>query len=109
MTFCFRKSTNFIRSSGGFVELTVLFRRPAPLGRRKSAPESRKWLKSRTEFVFVKDHNGDEKGVPINLRKEICQQYVVKDSCRRNPKKCENWHICKSFIEDVDCNDGAWK
>ena len=50
----FQKVHNFIRGSGGFVELSVLFRCPAPLGSRKSAPES----KSRTEFVFAKDHNG---------------------------------------------------
>ena len=108
--FLFQKVHNFIRGSGGFVELSVLCRRPSPLRSRKSAPESRKWLNSRTEFVFVKDHNGEEKGVRINLRKKICQQYAVEGSCRRtNQNKCKNWHICKSFIEDVDCNDGAWK
>ena len=106
--FLFQKVHNFILLSGGFVELSVLFRCPAPLGSRKSAPESRKWLKSRTEFVFVKDHNGEEKGVRINLRKKIYQQYAVKGSCRRNQNKCKHLHICKSFIED-DCNNGAWK
>ena len=99
----FQKVHNFICGSGGFVELPVLFRRPAPLGSRKSAPESRKWLKDRSEFVFVKDHNGEEKGVRINLRKKICQQYVVKGSCRRGQNKCKHWHICKSFIEE-ECN-----
>ena len=74
----FQKVHNFICGSGGFVELPVLFRRPVPLGTRKSAGESKKWLSNRSEFVFVKDHNGEEKGVRINLRKKICQQYVVK-------------------------------
>ena len=106
--FLFQKVHNFILLSGGFVELSVLFRCPAPLGSRKSALESRKWLKSRTEFVFVKDHKGEEKGVRINLRKKIYQQYAVKGSCRRNQNKCKHLHICKSFIED-DCNNGAWK
>ena len=106
----FQKVHNFIRGSGVLLNYQVLFRCPAPLGSRKSEPESRlKWLKSRTEFVFVNDHNGEEKGVRINLRKKICQQYAVKGSCRRNQNKCKNWHICKSFIEDVDCNDGARK
>ena len=99
----FQKVHNFICGSGGFVELPVLFRRPAPLGSRKSAPESRKWLKNRSEFVFVKDHNGEEKGVRINLRKKMCQHYVVKGSCRRGQNKCKHWHICKSFIEE-ECN-----
>ena len=99
----FQKVHNFICGSGGFVELPVLFRRPAPLGSRKSAPESRKWLNNRSEFAFVKDHNGEDKGVRINLRKKICQQYVVKGSCRRGQNKCKHWHICKSFIEE-ECN-----
>ena len=99
----FQKVHNFICGSGGFVELSVLFRHRAPLGSRKSAPESRKWLKNRSEFVFVKDHNGEEKGVRINLGKKICQQYVVKGSCRRGQNKCKHWHICKSFIEE-ECN-----
>ena len=106
----FQKVHNFIRGSGGFVELSGSFQVFCPAGSRKSASESRlKWLKSRTEFVFVNDHNGEEKGVRINLRKKICQQYAVKGSSRRNQNKCKNWHICKSLIEDVDCNDGAWK
>ena len=110
MMFCFRKSTILFAVAAVLLNYQVLFRCPAPLGSRKSEPESRlKWLKSRTEFVFVNDHNGEEKGVRINLRKKICQQYAVKGSCRRNQNKCKNWHICKSFIEDVDCNDGARK
>ncbi|KAL9987965.1 hypothetical protein ACROYT_G002352 [Oculina patagonica] len=29
----------------------------------------------------------------------MCQQYVVKGSCRRAQGKCKFWHICRSFIE----------
>ena len=79
--FLFQKVHNFILLSGDFVELSVLFRCPAPLGSRKSAPESRKWLKSRTEFVLVKDHNGEENQFEKeNLPAVCCERLMSAES-----------------------------
>ena len=93
------KLFNYICGSGGFVELSVLLRRPSPLASRKSVTEARNWLKTQREFVLVKDGNGEITGVRIDLRKKVCQQYAMKGSCRRRKGMCKYWHICKSFIE----------
>ena len=98
-----QKVFNYICGSGGFVELSVLFSRSAPLGSKKSEKEARNWLKTRAEFVLVQDYNGEDIGVRIDFKKKICAQYSVKGSCRWGRGKCKYWHICKSFIEG-NCN-----
>jgi len=95
------KVFNFICGSGSFAELSFLLKASSPLKNITTELEKKNWLKTkaRGRFVLVKDDNDEIAGVPIYLRKKICQQYLSRGSCPRTQGKCKFWHICKSFIE----------
>ncbi len=91
---------NFVCENGGFVKFPFLVKHSSPLASLETGQEAKEWLKPQAGFAFVKvDQNDEIAGVRIDLRKKMCQQYVVKGSCRRAQGKCKFWHICRSFIE----------
>lgn len=101
------KVFGYVYEVGGFAELPFLLKPLSPLAIDGTEREAMKWIKRQGGLAIMEDQNGEIAGVRIDLRKKMCQQYVVKGSCRRAQGKCKFWHLCKSFIEgncDGSCN-----
>ncbi|XP_078378734.1 uncharacterized protein LOC144661781 [Oculina patagonica] len=67
--------------------------------------EVKNWLETHADrLALFKDQDGKPIGNRIDLRREICLQYL--DTGLSHPPKvyyCARWHICKRFIEG-DCD-----
>ena len=73
---------------------------------RGNRGRSDKMVEEASGLAVVKDRNGETAGAHVDLRKKMCQEYVIKGSCARGQERCKFWHICKSFIDgncDGDC------
>lgn len=103
------KVFNYICGSSRVFELSHLLKRPSPLAKKSTVTDVISWFENQNDpnngLVLVKNQRGEEIGMRIDLKKQMCLNYAKPESCKLG-MRCKFWHLCKQFIEGT-CKGGC--